>query len=843
MSDIAVRVALFGCFAQMAWCQQYPFLPIPGAPKSIKTIFQDSRGRLWLGGRDLACFDGSRFFFLRDYGFPSVASYDITEDARGTIWLGSPDGLYRFASPFRLEYWTAREGLPDAPWSVTRIGKTVYAGVNQRVLVLDSDRLRWRTVRSFPSGGAVSSLPENDDGTLLAGFQNDGVVELGTDGRVLARTDDHSRASSMRLERTPSGKTWVDGNSLGLLRREGSRLNIEQHRLLTQPAGNGLGVKYEQLTHKLWTCYNGGLVVKDERGNWREYTTRDGLLINGCWDLAPLSNGDVWYAYFNASAIARIRPDAHGRVTIRQYGQADGIPEPQDDVLTADRSGRLWRSGDLGIYVANPAEADRGEWLKLDESDGFPADDINSGSYFTDSDGSLWWGADNDLAHYLPPADLATPEFAPQVFVSAFSWNGSTPRLAEAVDKLPHRSAVTAHIGSLQFDRRNGLRLRYRVLPEQSAWRESGALDLALGRLSSGSHSLEVQGRIFTGPWSPTAKQSFTVLRPSGLAEPFLMGYAMTMILLASGGYWLEQRRRFDRAKLLPDLAQWRMGALLPEVRELTGTLLDSRYELGELLARGGFANVMAGYDQEKKRRCAIKIFRSELSNKARIMRSFEQEVAALQQIDHPNVVLIYASGMTPSGAPYLVMEFVEGESLRDALGNGRLPLPRIGAFLRQLSDALDAIHERGICHRDVKPENIIVRSGGRREGEAVLIDFSIAIVKDADETLHGLSRAAGTFDYMAPEQAVGYAQPSSDIYSLSKVVIEMLTGSRVSSLLPNAALDLPVKVRELLKNLDMRLSEESIELLGKSLEFDPNKRPNKAGIFAMPIARDLEAN
>jgi serine/threonine protein kinase len=178
---------------------------------------------------------------------------------------------------------------------------------------------------------------------------------------------------------------------------------------------------------------------------------------------------------------------------------------------------------------------------------------------------------------------------------------------------------------------------------------------------------------------------------------------------------------------------------------------------------------------------------------------------------------------------------------LRDVLETGALPPQRIAAFLRQLSDALDAIHAQGIWHRDVKPENAIIRDAGSLDEQAVLIDFSIAIVKDFNETLYGLSRAAGSFDYMAPEQVIGYAGPSSDIYSLAKVAIEMLTGSRLSELLPSAALDLPERVQELLRNLDVGLSAESITSIASALEFDPLKRPRVASDFARPIVRDLE--
>ena len=134
-----------------------------------------------------------------------------------------------------------------------------------------------------------------------------------------------------------------------------------------------------------------------------------------------------------------------------------------------------------------------------------------------------------------------------------------------------------------------------------------------------------------------------------------------------------------------------------------------------------------------------------------------------------------------------------------------------------------------------------MVRNPGTRSEEAVLIDFSISLVKEADETLHGLSRAAGTFEYMAPEQAIGYAQPSSDIYSLAKLLIEMVTGQRLAILLPNASMDLPARVRELLGSLPILFSETSVRLISGALEFDPSRRPGNVAEFAAAITKDLE--
>src|ERR1035441_1686327 len=94
------RILVWGMLVGLPWPafgQQYPILPVPGSPKSVRTLFQDSRGRLWLGGDQVSCFDGTRFFFLRDYGLPPAIVYSIAEDPGGAIWIGAETGVYRFA--------------------------------------------------------------------------------------------------------------------------------------------------------------------------------------------------------------------------------------------------------------------------------------------------------------------------------------------------------------------------------------------------------------------------------------------------------------------------------------------------------------------------------------------------------------------------------------------------------------------------------------------------------------------------------------------------------------------------------------------------------------------------
>jgi serine/threonine protein kinase/tetratricopeptide (TPR) repeat protein len=207
---------------------------------------------------------------------------------------------------------------------------------------------------------------------------------------------------------------------------------------------------------------------------------------------------------------------------------------------------------------------------------------------------------------------------------------------------------------------------------------------------------------------------------------------------------------------------------------QVLGEVLADRYLVERELGRGGTATVYLAHDRKHNRRVAIKILKPEL---AAVLGSdrFLREIEIAAQLNHPHVLPLHDSGQS-HGLLYYVMPYVEGESLRDLLNRGRLPIADVLRLTREIADGLGYAHRLGIVHRDVKPENILLS-----EGHAVVADFGIAqaLTVAGANRLTEFGLAVGTPVYMSPEQARGMPDldARSDIYSLACVVYEMLAG------------------------------------------------------------------
>ncbi len=209
---------------------------------------------------------------------------------------------------------------------------------------------------------------------------------------------------------------------------------------------------------------------------------------------------------------------------------------------------------------------------------------------------------------------------------------------------------------------------------------------------------------------------------------------------------------------------------------------LARRFRLVRRLGQGGMGTVfLAEQIGVGNRRVALKVLNRKLLDEPDFLLRFQNEAGSTGLIRHENVVTIYDSGQADDGTPYIAMEFLEGETLRDVLKRrGALPVAEVAEILEQAAQGLNAAHELGIIHRDLKPDNIFLTRGRDGKLKVKVVDFGIAKLRESSvHTQTGM--VLGTPAYMSCEQASGMRSDEldarSDVYSLGVVVYEMLTG------------------------------------------------------------------
>ena len=205
-----------------------------------------------------------------------------------------------------------------------------------------------------------------------------------------------------------------------------------------------------------------------------------------------------------------------------------------------------------------------------------------------------------------------------------------------------------------------------------------------------------------------------------------------------------------------------------------TGDLIADRYELEELVGTGGMSTVFRARDLQLDRRVAIKILHEHYAADPEYLARFRSEARAVARLSHPNIVTVIDRG-DDDGRQYIVFENVDGENLKElVVRSGRLPVGQALELAIAVADGLSFAHDRGLVHRDVKPQNVLLNS----EGEVKVTDFGIARSLHVEHGVTQTGTVLGTGDYLAPEQASGKpVSPATDVYSLGVVLWELLTG------------------------------------------------------------------
>jgi serine/threonine-protein kinase len=274
-----------------------------------------------------------------------------------------------------------------------------------------------------------------------------------------------------------------------------------------------------------------------------------------------------------------------------------------------------------------------------------------------------------------------------------------------------------------------------------------------------------------------------------------------------------------------------------------SGQLLADRYRLASRIAVGGMGEVWEAADTRLDRRVAIKVLKPELCGDAEFLHRFRTEARTTASLNHPGIAAVHDYGETasivdgPKDTAYLVMELVEGDPLAAILAKERrISAERTLDILEQAGTALQAAHERGYVHRDVKPGNIMVTP--MPDGRAVvkLTDFGIAKAADAAPVTRS-GMVMGTAHYIAPEQALGQeAEPASDVYSLAVVGYECLSGHR-PFLSENAVTVAMMHIRDAPPPLPPDVPPYARAVVEATLVKDPGHRYANGGEFAAAVA------
>ena len=264
-------------------------------------------------------------------------------------------------------------------------------------------------------------------------------------------------------------------------------------------------------------------------------------------------------------------------------------------------------------------------------------------------------------------------------------------------------------------------------------------------------------------------------------------------------------------------------------------------YRLVERIGVGGMGMVYHGQHTRIGREAAVKILPSNLALEGDFLKRFEREASSIASLEHPNILPVWEYG-DQDGIPYLVMPLIRGGSLKERLQAERLSLPQVSLFLNQMAEALDYAHGRGIVHRDVKPANMLLNE----RGHLYLADFGIAKALQSGEGLTRTGVGVGTPEYMAPEQAQGRADKRSDLYALTIILYQMLTGkvpysgnSVIDTLMKHINEPLPL---EPLRAIIPPLSPAIEQILRKGTAKNPNERHQSGHELALEFAAAIGA-
>lgn len=803
-----------------------------GATRRLGPLRPGRNGQLWFTGETVRGLNPAvEFVGAADAArFPPTAGY---EDRRGHFWVAQQGrGLMEWIPDAAWERWDPEDyGGGEAVQVTAGAGGTVLLATSKHLLEF---RGGWRTLTAEPRHfDAVLPL---EVGGYLAAVKGLGIARLAADGQIVERAGDAAE-EFRELRRDRTGRIWA-GSKRSLWKMTAGPLRLERQELPGVPAGgfaNAVDLELDA-EGRLWVGYAAGLAWLDDGGAWRRLEPDPPVTLVRSLVAGP---GEIWVAFRPPGSFMRLTRSGESWRG-ESFRARDGYGPVDTHFLKRDARGWVWRGSPEGVHVADGRDVSAGGWLHLGSASGLTALESSLYGFHEDGQGNVWIAGEKGVTRMRPDARwFASGESSPPR-VTRVDADGRDLLLYEELPReLPDGvRQLRIEFGGLDAPAFRVQPLRYRLLPSQKKWTMSRDGIAEFRDLADGAQVLEIG---YAGAGA-VARYAFR----TGAAPGRSLGLWLALAAAAAAGLlaalrylpWFEAwnyrldkalfllRRRFSRRRSASDSA----GA--EDTGDLTGWRLGGKYELTRLVSRGGFAAVYEARDPQRPGlRFAVKVMSRGAAGEGWVRDRFAHEVAALRSVTHPGVVPVLDSWVNERGEPCLAMPFLEGTTLREELRRARMAPEHAARVLRELGEALAAVHERGIVHRDLKPENLMLAPE-----QVLILDFGTAGLRGAENELAATTLMAGSFHYLAPERLTGHYSAASDVYSVGVIALEMLSGKRLSDL-PRMFSD-----PEFAGDLEAALPGQAgfAKRLAAAFDPDPRRRPADVAAWTAELAASL---
>jgi ligand-binding sensor domain-containing protein len=832
---------------------------------SILSIYEDSQGYLWIGtfGGGLNKFDSTEERFYRyqhqadnPYSLSDNHVWSVYKDSQGLLWIGTYRGLNKLDKNQNM--FLRYQHQADNPYSLSNnnvwsiyedsLGD-LWIGTDGGLNKLDKDHEKFlqhqnqSNNRYSLSSNAIKSIFEDSQGYLWIGTLGGGLNKFVRNQEKFHRyqvqsNNPHSLSNNFvwSIYEDSHGVLWIGTNG-GLNKFDKSQDKFLHYK---HQQANPYSLSHDNIVSicedshgYLWVGTRVGLnkMDKEQEKFYRyqhQWDNPQSLSNNEVLSIYEDSKGQLWIG--TRGGLNRFD---EGGDTFLQYRERHGLPNDTIYGILEDIQGNLWLSTNRGISKFDPHEE---TFTNYDQMDGLQSNEFNTGAYFKNKDGRMYFGGINGFNEFHPNS-IKSNTYVPPVVITDFLLFNRPVKVARQISEgdvpsKPEGFELSEHIAFTEE-----ITLNYR---DYIFAFEFSALNYRQSEKNQFAYMLEGYNEDWIHTNHRDRKATYTNLDPGK--------YIFRVKASNDDGYWNEKGASIKIKILPPFWKTWwfRLLSLLAfaafsyfaihffiKYRYLfvfwKKTSHIGHYKLIEKIAIGGMGTVYKAQDLlDKTGIYALKLLREEFSRDETLKKRFKNEAIIIDQLDHPNIISIIDRG-EQDGKMFMVTEYLTGITLHQLMEEKKHLNPlTVLDIMSQISSALIRIHSKNVIHRDLKPENIMLIEKGGNPHFVKILDFGIS----KSQTFTQLTQSGmllGTLRYLSPEQ-VSFSEitVASDIFSLGIIFYEMLSGETPFS--GETTMEVVKQILgyqpEKLNKIRPDVSKETEALILKMLAKDPQNRP-----------------